>query len=66
MAKGVPERIQGIIGRDLKNSGDLQRAKKICGLMCGEGVGKTQGVVAGDGSVNFSVVELQLLNTSSI
>lgn len=33
MAERVFERIQGVIGRDLKNSGDLQRAKRICGLM---------------------------------
>lgn len=65
MTKGVLERIQGVIGRGL-NSGDLQRAGKMCGQMCGERVGDTQGVVAEEGSVNFSVVELQSLNTDSI
>lgn len=38
----------------------------MCGLMHGEGVGETQGVVVGDENVNFSVVKLQSLNTSSI
>lgn len=66
MTKGEFERIQGVIVRDLKNAGDLQRAERICGLMCGERVGETWGVVAEDGSVNFSVAKLQSLNTNSI
>lgn len=40
----------------MKNSGDSQRAKRLCGwrAMPGErweGVGQTQGAAAGDGSV---------------
>lgn len=50
----------------MKNSRDLQRAKRICGQMGGKGFGQTQGVVEDDGSVNFGVAKLQSLNTSSI
>lgn len=66
MAKGEFERIQGVIVRDLKNGGGLQRAERICGLICGEGVDETRDVVAEDGSVIFSVAKLQSLNTNSI